>query len=86
MHASTVAKMEIEPILVSIPQGCQMIGRGVQAMYDLIGSGRIKAVKSDGRTLIVVESLHEYAKSLPPAKIAPPRKRQPARIRTAAAT
>jgi hypothetical protein len=84
MHASTVAKMEVEPILVSIPQGCQMIGRGVQAMYDLISTGRVKAVKSDGRTLLVVESLREYANSLPPAIIAPPRKRLPHRLRKAA--
>lgn len=83
MHASTVAKMEVEPILVSIPQGCQMIGRGVATMYSLIGSGKVRAVKSDGRTLLVVESLREYANSLPPATIAPPRKRPPQRLRKA---
>jgi hypothetical protein len=58
-----------------------MIGRGTQAIYDLIGGGKIRAVKSDGRTLIVVESLHKYAKGLPEAKIAPPRKRPPQRLR-----
>jgi hypothetical protein len=42
-----------------------MIGRGVSTIYELIGSGKIRAVKSDGRTLIVVESLHKYADSLP---------------------
>jgi len=83
MHPSTVAKMQVEPILVSIPQGCQMIGRGIQAMYDLIGAGLVKAVKSNGRTLLVVESLHEYARSLPPATVAPPRKRAPKRLRQA---
>jgi hypothetical protein len=83
MYPSTVAKMEVEPILVSIPQGCQMIGRGVQAMYDLIGAGKVKAVKSDGRTLLTVKSLHEYADSLPDAVVAPPRKREPKRLRQA---
>jgi hypothetical protein len=76
MHESTVSKMEVTPILVSVTQGCQMIGRGVAAMYELIGAGKVKAVKSDGRTLLVVESLREYAASLPPAKVAPPRRRK----------
>ena len=58
-----------------------MIGRGTQAIYDLIGGGKIRAVKSDGRTLIVVESLREYAASLPPAKVRPPRHRRPPRMR-----
>ena len=83
MHPSTVAKMEVEPILVSIPQGCQMIGRGVQAMYDLIGSGDVVAVKSGGRTLLTVQSLREYAEKLPKAVVAPPRKRAPKRLRQA---
>jgi hypothetical protein len=83
MRASAVAKMEVEPILVSIPQGSQMIGRGVATMYALIGSGKIRAVKSDGRTLVVVQSLHEYVATLEEAKIAPPRKRLPPRLRNA---
>jgi hypothetical protein len=64
-----------------MPQAGAMIGRGQSALYELIGAGKIRAVKSDGRTLIVVESLHEYAASLPPAKIAPPRRRKPQRMR-----
>ena len=81
MHASTISRMEIAPILVSVPQASQMLGRGVSTIYDLIGCGKIRAVKSDGRTLIVVESLHEYADSLPPATVAPPRKRKPQHMR-----
>src|SRR5262249_51148396 len=76
MHEPTVSKTEMPPILVSIPQASAMIGRGRQAIYDLIGRGKIRAVKSDGRTLVVVESLREYAASLDPAKIAPPRNRR----------
>jgi hypothetical protein len=77
MHASAVGKMEVEPILCSVPQGCQMLSVGTQAMYDLIGAGLVKAVKKGTRTLLVVESLKTYAATLPPAKIAPPRKRKP---------
>ena len=75
------AIVEVMPILVPVKQACTMIGRGQSAIYELIGGGKIRAVKSDGRTLIVVDSLREYAKSLPPAKVAPPRKRSPQRMR-----
>ena len=84
MHESSVAKMEVTPLLVSVQQGRQILGRGVSAIYELIGDGKIRAVKSDGRTLIVVESLHEYVAVLEatkPAKIAAPRKRKPQRMR-----
>jgi hypothetical protein len=83
MAASSVSKMEVEPILVSIPHASQMIGRCVATIYELIGDGKIRAVKSDGRTLIVVESLHEYAAGLPEAKVAPPRRRKPQHLREA---
>jgi excisionase family DNA binding protein len=85
MHASIVARMEVNPILVSIPQASQMLGRGASTIYDLIGAGKIRAVKSDGRTLVIVQSLHEYANSLPAAKVAPPRKRKPQHLRQAEA-
>jgi hypothetical protein len=81
MHEIAVNEVSLPPILVSIPQAKAMIGRGTQAIYDLIGGGKIRAVKSDGRTLIVVESLREYAASLPPAKVRPPRNRRPQRMR-----
>jgi hypothetical protein len=76
MHSSTASKAELPPILVSIPQASAMIGRGTQAIYDLIGGGKIRAVKSDGRTLVVVESIREYAANLPAAKVRPPRNRR----------
>jgi hypothetical protein len=59
----------IEPILVRVPDAAVMIGRGITFIYEAIADGRIKAVKSDGRTLVVVSSLHEYAAKLPAAKI-----------------
>jgi hypothetical protein len=62
-----------------------MVGRGTSTIYELIGAGKIRAVKSDGRTLVVVQSLHEYVSSLEPAKIAPPRRRKPQHLRQAEA-
>jgi hypothetical protein len=76
MHESSITKMEVTPLLVSVPQGCQIIGRGTAAMYELIGAGKVKAVKSGGRTLLIYESLVAYVAGLPPAKVAPPRRRK----------
>lgn len=86
MHEAAVNELLLPPILCSIPHAAAMIGRGTQAIYDLIGGGKIRAVKSDGRTLVDVDLLREYAKSLPDAKIAPPRKRRPQRIRLESTT
>ena len=76
-----IAVIEMTPLLVPVKQACTIIGRGQSALYELIGAGKIRAVKSDGRTLIDVDSLRAYAKGLPDAKIAPPRKRKPQRMR-----
>jgi hypothetical protein len=81
MNEAAVNELSLLPILCSITQASAMIGRGTQAIYDLIGGGKIRAVKSDGRTLIVVQSLREYAATLPPAKVRPPRNRRPPRLR-----
>jgi hypothetical protein len=76
--------VEVTPLLVPVKQACTIIGRGQSALYELIGAGKIRAVKSDGRTLVIVESLREYAAKLEadhPAKIAPPRRRKPLHLR-----
>jgi hypothetical protein len=83
MHTSTVSKMEVDPILCSVPQGCQYLSIGTQGMYDLIGAGLVKAVKRGTRTLLVVESLKAYANTLPAAVVAPPKTRKPRRLREA---
>ena len=81
MHeAALVSKVELQPILCSIPQASAILGRGVGAIYGLIGDGKIRAVKSNGRTLIWVDSLYEYARDLPKAVIKP-RYRKPQRLR-----
>jgi hypothetical protein len=77
----TELRDELTPLLVTIPNAAMMIGRGVTFIYTALGEGKIKAVKSDSRTLIVFESLREYAAKLPPAKIKPIPKRPPQRKR-----
>ena len=64
-------KIPFWPILCTIPHAAAMIGRGTTFIYGAIGDGKIEAVKSDKRTLVVVESLRRYAAALPPAKIKP---------------
>jgi hypothetical protein len=75
------AVVSFAPILVPVPTAADMIGRGRSFIYGAIADGRIKAVKSDGRTLIVVESLRAYAASLQPARIKPVYQPPPARLR-----
>jgi hypothetical protein len=66
----------LSTLLCTIPQAAAMIGRGQTFIYGAIGDGRLEAVKSDKRTLIVVKSLYKYAAELPPAKIKPLPKRK----------
>jgi hypothetical protein len=73
--------MEIEPLLLSVPQTSQTIGRGIATIYELIGSGQLDARKSDGRTLITMESIKRYVASLPKAEIKPYPKRKPQHLR-----
>jgi hypothetical protein len=79
-EAALVGKVELEPILCSIPQASAILGRGVTAIYELISNDEIRAVKSNGRTLIFVSSLHEYANGLPKAEVRR-RYRKPQRLR-----
>ena len=97
MHEAAGNEISLPPILCSVPQASAMIGRGTQAIYELIGSGKIRAVKSDGRTLIVVEIIARVRcqsaarKSQAPAEsetpthevtLAPQKRRAPASLAT----
>jgi hypothetical protein len=54
----------IEPLLCSIQAGTAIIGRSERFIIDAIARGKIMAVKSDRRTLLVVQSLRDYADTL----------------------
>jgi hypothetical protein len=58
----------LEPLLCSIRAGIAILGRSERFIIDAIATGKIKAVKSDRRTLLVVQSLKDYVAALPPAK------------------
>ncbi len=64
MEASQI-KATSASILCSIPEAASMIGRGATFIFGAIADGKIEAVKSGKRTLVVVDSLRAYAASLP---------------------
>jgi hypothetical protein len=71
----------LEPLLCSIQAGETIIGRSERFIIDAIARGELEAVKSDRRTLLVVQSLKDYVNKLrthSPAKGTPnpPRRRR----------
>jgi excisionase family DNA binding protein len=48
-----------ERFFCSINEACEAIGFGRSKLYDLIKNGRIRTIRIDGRTKIVVASLLE---------------------------
>jgi hypothetical protein len=60
-----------EPLLIGRAGAAGMIGQSISKVDELIADGRIEAVKSGKRLLIVVTSLKSYAASLPRATLKP---------------
>jgi hypothetical protein len=54
----------LEPLLCSIKAGCAILGVSDRFIIDAIAIGKIKAVKNERRTLLVVQSLKDYAAKL----------------------
>lgn len=70
----TVEKADIaplEPMLCSVQAAVKILGRSERSIIDAIARGQIQAVKSDRRTLVVVQSLKDYVAGLPRAKGTP---------------
>jgi excisionase family DNA binding protein len=67
MQASQI-KASSASILCTVSEAASMIGRGETFIWGAITEGRIEAVKSGKRTLVVVDSLRAYAASLPRVK------------------
>lgn len=62
----------IEPIFVGLEDAAVVLGCGRTTFYKLIANGEIRAVKQGRRTLIRVESLRDYAATLPDIEPTPP--------------
>jgi hypothetical protein len=67
---------QLEPMLCSIQAAIKILGRSERSIIDMIARGEIEAVKSDRRTLVVVQSLKDYVASLPKARGTPNNYRQ----------
>jgi excisionase family DNA binding protein len=80
-----MSDMAMSPILVTIPVAAGMLGHGITFVYEALGDGRLRAVKSGKRTLIPVAELHAYVANLPPAKIKPDNKERRRRMTQAEA-
>ena len=69
--AKLIEKAEIariEPMLCSVTEACVITGRSKRFIIDGIARGLFEGKKSDGRTLLVVQSLKDYCAALPAAK------------------
>jgi hypothetical protein len=58
----------IEPLLCSVAEAAVITGRSKRFIADGIARGLFQGKKSDGRTLLVVQSLRDYVAALPAAK------------------
>jgi hypothetical protein len=51
--------------------------KSYSSIYEAIGRGELTAVKDGQKTLLTLESIERYMRSLPAAKIKPPTPRRP---------
>ena len=57
------------PISYTIDDTRGVLGIGRSRIYELIGEGKLTAVKSGSRTLVLADSVRSYVASLPAADI-----------------
>jgi len=81
MKMRTVEKADVsplEPLLCSIQAAVKVLGRSERSIKDMIARGQLRAVNSDRRTLIIVQSMRDYVAGMPAAKGTPNQYRRPA--------
>jgi hypothetical protein len=87
MRAST--RPDVQPKWVRVSDACKISSVGINKMYSLINSGRVKSVLLDGKRLIDRESIENIeaiaaAPPLPPGTV-PMRRGGPGRPKSSAA-
>lgn len=70
MESST---WQISPMAVTIHEAVRVSGLSRSELYRRLADGKVLAVKSGARTLILMESLRAHLASLPPATFRPSR-------------
>lgn len=59
----------MQKISVTIPEAVEMTGIGRTSFYECFRRGDLKPRKMKGKTIILVEELSEYVRSLPVADL-----------------
>jgi excisionase family DNA binding protein len=59
-----ISELNEQPLTVSVSKALRMLGLGRTHFYQLISQGRIRILKCGRRTLIPVQSLHDFLNSL----------------------
>src|SRR6516162_8008197 len=72
--ADKVEIKRVEPVLIGVDEAAIMVGRSPRFIADGIARGLFVGRKSDGRTLLEVESLRAYCAGLPKATGTPIRR------------
>jgi excisionase family DNA binding protein len=62
----------ISPLALTIPEAVRVSGLSRSELYRRLADGKVRAVKSGARTLILMESLRAHLASLPPASFRAP--------------
>jgi excisionase family DNA binding protein len=58
----------MEPIAHTIPEAVKLSGHSRTRIYNLLAEGKLRAVRSGKRTLVLHDSLKAYVASLPAYK------------------
>ena len=77
MSIQSIGLGDDERLYCSIADWVRITGVSRSVTYELLGTGRIKAVKLGNKTLIDFQSGLDYVRSLPPAEITTGRNRRP---------
>lgn len=65
MAADTGTAENFAPIHVSVKDAAKLLGISPWSTYQLLDDGKIESRYINRRRLVVLESLHHYAKALP---------------------
>jgi excisionase family DNA binding protein len=63
----------VEPMAAPILDACRFSGLSRSEIYRCLGDGRLQAVKSGSRTLILMDTVRAYLASLPRATFRAPK-------------